>query len=691
MRCCTLAVCLLLGITVQNGWSIPLKSVFVTFPGDIVKNMTDVELAESYLKKFGYINTVQRSGFQSMTSTDKALKRMQRQLGLEETGQLDKQTLDAMKQPRCGVPDVANYKTFDGDLKWDHQDVTYRILNYSPDMESSLIDDAFARAFKVWRDVTPLTFTRLFEGTADIMISFGKADHGDLYPFDGKDGLLAHAYPPGEGIQGDAHFDDDEFWTLGKGPAVKTLYGNADGAMCHFPFTFEGRSYTSCTTDGRTDNLPWCSTTSDYNKDKKFGFCPSELLYTFGGNADGAKCVFPFTFLEKEYDSCTTEGRNDGYRWCATTSNFDTDKKYGFCPSRDTAVIGGNSEGEPCHFPFVFLGKEYNSCTSEGRGDGKLWCSTTGNYDEDKKWGFCPDQGYSLFLVAAHEFGHALGLDHSSIREALMYPMYTYAEDFSLHQDDIEGIQYLYGSGTGPKPTTPEPDTPSTTSNPDPDETDSTDEPKPTDVPNPTTPSTVDPDKDACKTLKFDTITVIEGVLHFFKDGHVWKVPSRGDAGHKGALSISERWPALPAVIDSAFEDVLTKKIYFFSGTRFWVYTGKSVLGPRSIEKLGLPSSVQKVEGALQRGKGKVLLFSGENFWRLDLKTQKIDRGYPKYTDVVFGGVPNDAHDVFQYKGHIYFCRDRFYWRMNSRRQVDRVGYVKYDLLRCPESSGLRY
>lgn len=46
------------------------------------------------------------------------------------------------------------------------------------------------------------------------------------------------------------------------------------------------------------------------------------------------------------------------------------------------------------------------------------------------------------------------------------------------------------------------------------------------------------------------------------------------------------------------------------------MYTGQSVLGPRSIEKLGLPSSVQKVEGALQRGKGKVLLFSGENFWR---------------------------------------------------------------------------
>lgn len=34
------------------------------------------------------------------------------------------------------------------------------------------------------------------------------------------------------------------------------------------------------------------------------------------------------------------------------------------------------------------------------------------------------------------------------------------------------------------------------------------------------------------------------------------------------------------------------------------------------------------------------------------MKTQNVDKGYPKFTDVVFGGVPNDAHDVFQYKGN---------------------------------------
>nr|XP_023691113.1 matrix metalloproteinase-9 [Paramormyrops kingsleyae] len=665
------------------GWGRSLKPVFVTFPGDIATNMTNEEFANTYLERFGYINVQHRSRMPMSTSTAKALRQLQRNLGLEQTGQLDAATINAMKMPRCGVVDVRNYKTFEGNLKWDHNDITYRILNYSPDMEESLIDDAFARAFKVWSDVTPLTFTRLYDGTADIMVSFGRKDHGDPYPFDGKDGLLAHAYPPGEGMQGDAHFDDDEFWTLGTGPVVKTRFGNAGGAMCQFPFIFQGKSYSSCTTEGRSDNMLWCATTADFDKDELYGFCPSEYLYTIGGNSDGAPCKFPFVFLGESYDSCTTEGRDDGYRWCATTKNFDTDKKYGFCPNRDTAVIGGNAEGEPCHFPFTFMKKTYYSCTSDGRGDGKLWCATTENYDKDMHWGFCPDQGYSLFLVAAHEFGHALGLEHTDVREALMFPMYDYIKDFSLHSDDIQGIQKLYGSKSGTLPPNTTVVTPVTTEDPM--------ETTPSPTPGLPTQQPIDPSQDACKAEKFDCITEIQGDLHLFKNGKYWRLSSQKDGEINGPYSISDTWPALPPTIDSAFQDLLTKKLYVFSGRRFWVYTGMNVLGPRSLEKLGLPSNIMRVEGALQRGRSKVLLFSGENYWRLDVKAQVIDKGYPRLIDLTFGGVPVDAHDVFLYNGNIYFCRDRFYWRMNSRRQVDRVGYLKYDVLKCPDFSNQQF
>lgn len=46
-------------------------------------------------------------------------------------------------------------------------------MNYTPDMSNEDVDKAVEKAFKVWSVVTPLIFTRIHKGIADIMIAFG--------------------------------------------------------------------------------------------------------------------------------------------------------------------------------------------------------------------------------------------------------------------------------------------------------------------------------------------------------------------------------------------------------------------------------------------------------------------------------------------------------------------------------------
>lgn len=53
-----------------------------------------------------------------------------------------------------------------------------------------------------------------------------------------------------------------------------------------------------------------------------------------------------------------------------------------------------------------------------------------------------------LFKILLHEIGHTLGLSHSANQNAVMYPFYQ--DGKYLHQDDINGLQYLYGEKENP-------------------------------------------------------------------------------------------------------------------------------------------------------------------------------------------------------------------------------------------------
>lgn len=91
----------------------------------------------------------------------------------------------------------------------------YSLRTPNPEnLEPGAVRRELAHALDVWAQHSKLTFQEINSDDADILIYFYKRFHGDGYSFDGKGQILAHAFFPGTGRGGDAHFDEDENWLL---------------------------------------------------------------------------------------------------------------------------------------------------------------------------------------------------------------------------------------------------------------------------------------------------------------------------------------------------------------------------------------------------------------------------------------------------------------------------------------------
>ncbi|OCT96145.1 matrix metalloproteinase-18-like [Xenopus laevis] len=429
---------------------------------------TNEEMAENYLKRFYGLETEGGpvGGKKNIQLFTEKLQQMQRFFGLKVTGTLDPKTVEVMQKPRCGVYDVGQYSTIPKSSTWQKKDLTYRILNFTPDLPQADVETAMQKAFKVWSDVTPLTFTRLYNEASDIEISFAAGDHRDNSPFDGSGGTLAHAFQPGNGIGGDAHFDEDETWT---------------------------------------------KTTEIYN----------------------------------------------------------------------------------------------------------------------------------LFLVAAHEFGHSLGLFHSTDPGALMYPTYpsTDPNAFHLPQDDINAIQYLYGKSPNPVQPT-----------------------------GPTTPSRCDPN------TVFDAVTTLRGELIFFVNRFLWR--KHPQASKAELIFIQAFWPSLPNTIDASYENPITEQILVFIGSNYSVLNGFDLVPgyPRDIYGLGFPRTVKSIDAAVYiEHLGKTYFFADGKYWRFDEDKQQMDTGFPKLISNDFPGIPDKIDAALYYRGRLYFYigPSQFEYDINSKRILE--------------------
>jgi Matrixin/Putative peptidoglycan binding domain len=172
-----------------------------------------------YLRRYGYLPPVQQAGD---GATREALQRFQRFFRLEETGEADEPTREAMRRPRCGLPDhpTGGDVAFATMCAWDHTELSYALDVGTDDIAGGAEWDAIRRAFASWEALGVLTFREVgVEDGPDIRVGWRPAEDPDLSMVGGA---LAHAdFPPGCGIitrtlPKPVHFDDSEHvWAVG--------------------------------------------------------------------------------------------------------------------------------------------------------------------------------------------------------------------------------------------------------------------------------------------------------------------------------------------------------------------------------------------------------------------------------------------------------------------------------------------
>ncbi|MCJ8742230.1 hypothetical protein PDJAM_G00079660 [Pangasius djambal] len=305
----------------------------------------DEQFAKNYLKKLYNMDEENKPSFgRKVSEMSLKLGEMQQFFRLKVTGTLDDETLEMMKKPRCGVPDVAAYRN--RALTWTTNSLTYRIENYTPDMSEAEVDNSIERALQVWARVTPLRFTRIYSGVADIMISFVVRDHGDGSPFDGPNGFLAHAFFPSPGIGGDAHFDDEETFTFKSsrgynlflvaahefGHSLGLDHSNVPGALMYPTYTYTNPDTFVLPRDdvNRIQALYGSNPEKPVDPDKPEptppvnpDACDPNLVLDAATTLRGEKLFFKNRFFWRSHPQLTTEQHLIKFFWPGLPHNID--------------------------------------------------------------------------------------------------------------------------------------------------------------------------------------------------------------------------------------------------------------------------------------------------------------------------------------------------------------------------------
>ncbi|CCD61839.1 Peptidase metallopeptidase domain-containing protein [Caenorhabditis elegans] len=101
--------------------------------------------------------------------------------------------------------------------RWKKHTLTWQLQTQNLlDPDVFIVRNTMHRAFNEWSTVSSVDFREIppdlvTKQPPDIYIAFEKGEHSDGFPFDGQDGVVAHAFYPRDGR---LHFDAEEQWSL---------------------------------------------------------------------------------------------------------------------------------------------------------------------------------------------------------------------------------------------------------------------------------------------------------------------------------------------------------------------------------------------------------------------------------------------------------------------------------------------
>ncbi|XP_018405106.1 PREDICTED: 72 kDa type IV collagenase-like [Cyphomyrmex costatus] len=196
-------------------------SVTVCASTPTVNNLVNTEVIE-YLQRYGFLNEVDVTTHTSIEDEKikEAIALFQEYYQIPGNGVMNDNTLDQIRKPRCGLPDMPLQEQNTDTVKWKKTHLTWNF--HLADAKTLTLAKY---AFSIWTANTSLTFERQTLNP-DILISYRGGIHTYVDSrrkqaicsgfFDGPGGVLAHAFAPtNDPVQNtEIHLDVSEPWHI---------------------------------------------------------------------------------------------------------------------------------------------------------------------------------------------------------------------------------------------------------------------------------------------------------------------------------------------------------------------------------------------------------------------------------------------------------------------------------------------